>query len=82
MKKETMCEVWTKPMETVMGGNPLLLFVTYGHDKEKDMFFVRINGIRNPLPFNEAYGIKHLYLESWLKSHGWKKVGHRNMYDL
>ena len=82
MKKETMCEVWTKPMETAMGEKPILLFVTYGRDEEKNMFFVRINGIRNPLPFNETYGIKHLYLNSWLKSHGWKKVGHRNMYDL
>ena len=82
MKKETICEVWTKPMETLMGGNPLLLFLTYGRDDEKKMSFIRINGIRNPLPFNEAYGIKDLYLDSWLKANGWKKVGYRKMYDL
>lgn len=79
MKKEINSEVWTKPMETTMGGQPLLLFVTYGRDYDKNMWFVRINGIKNPLPFKEAYGIKALYLNSWLKSNGWNKVGHRNI---
>lgn len=82
MKKENFTTVMQKPMETAPTGEPLLLFVTFGYDDEKKMGFVRVNGIRNPLPFTEAYGINGCHLESWLKSHGWKKVGHRNMYDL
>lgn len=78
MKKERMTVVFQKPMETnPVTGEPLLLFVTYGLDEEKGMAFIRINGIRNPLPFKEAYGINPVYLESWLKSNGWIKVGNR-----
>lgn len=58
--------------------HPLLLFVTTGYDDEKKMYFVRINGIRNPLPFKEAYGISYMHLVSWLKSHGWEIIGQRD----
>lgn len=80
MKKEKMTVVFQKSMEVnPVTGEPLLLFVTYGQDEEKKMNFVRIRGISNPLPFKEVYGICGCYLESWLKSHGWKKVGHRRI---
>ena len=82
MKKENFTTVMQKPMETTPTGEPLLLFVTFGYDDEKDMRFVRINGIKNPLPIKEAYGINIMHLVSWLNSHGWKEIGHRNMYDL
>ena len=81
MKKEYYQLVFQKPMETTPTGKPLLLFVAYGEDTENEMGFVRINGIKNPLPFKEAYGIIPLHLESWLKSNGWKKVGHRDIQD-
>ena len=77
MKKELRSEVWTKPMETTREGKPLLLFVTYGHDHEKKMSFVRINGIKNPLPFKEIYFIPPIHLDSWLESNGWNIIGHR-----
>lgn len=57
---------------------PLLLFVTFGYDTEKEMNFVHIDGCRNPLPFKEVYGINSAHLISWLKSHKWEVVGHRD----
>ena len=80
-RKENLCEIWQKS-EAGWQGKPLLLFVTYGYDYEKEMNFIRINGIRNPLPFKEIFFIGTTHLKSWLESNGWKKVGHRNMYDL
>ena len=86
MKKENLNVVFKrkhidgKDFPNPMNGNkPLLLFVTFGYDTEKEMRFVRIDGIRNPLPFKEAYGINSVHLISWLKSHGWEKVGHRDV---
>lgn len=79
--KENLCEVWQKS-EAGQKEKPLLLFITYGYDYEKKMCFIRINGIMNPLPFKEMYFTGNTYFDSWLKSNGWKKVGHRNMYDL
>ena len=84
MKKEKYQIIFQKPMETYSSkeNKPLLLFVTWGYDDEKGMRFVRINGLKNPLPIKEAYGINIMHLVSWLNSHGWKEIGHRNMYDL
>ena len=84
MKKEKYQIIFQKPMETYSSkeNKPLLLFVIWGYDDEKDMRFVRINGIKNPLPIKEAYGINITHLVSWLNSHGWKEIGHRNLFDL
>ena len=76
MKKESIQLVFSKPMEiNPVTFKPLLLFVMSGYDEEKKMRFIRINGIRNPLPFKEAYGINILHVKSWLETHGWKKIG-------
>ena len=57
-------EVYQKKGETYPCTNkPLLLFVNYGYDEEHKMRFVRINGIKNPLPFKIAWGISRMFLK-------------------
>ena len=76
-------EVYQKKGETHPYANkPLLLFVNYRYDKEHKMWFVRINGIKNPLPFKTAWGINALFLKSWLKSMGWEEVGYSGICDI
>lgn len=75
-------EVYQKKGETYPCTNkPLLLFVAYGYDNNFKMNFVRINGIKNPLPFKIAYGINGVFLKSWLKSMGWEEVGYSLICD-
>lgn len=80
MLKVGVQKIYQKTSEVYHHSNgkttPLLLFVSYGYDEEHKMRFVRINGIRNPLPFKTAWGISGVFLNSWLKSMGWEEVGH------
>lgn len=76
-------EVWRKP-GGMFHNKPLLLFVSKGFAFTKTdgagIHYVKISGIQNPLPFKRAYDINLMHIDSWLKNHGWEKIGSENIF--
>lgn len=75
-KKMLAREVWRKP-GCVVNNKPMLLFLSFGTVKINGEKFscLNVRGIKNPLPFKEAYNINGIHVCSWLKQNGWEKIG-------